>query len=243
MTGTTAPLTADFAARRLLSDAQSLALLRHAYRQIYRPAFPIDDERESLATFETALMQPGPLVHYIITVAGRDLGTPDRWQPVSIGVANYYPQQEVGLLAYVATDPESRRLGLAKHLLARLCHDMHDHARQLGKPLRAIFGEVNDPDRIAAGEDSFDPRTRLEIYQRWGYRVAPIDYVQPALEPGRQKFSQLKLLLIPHPVTGRHGDASDIARFLEGIYTELGVDIASDPDYAAMIRQLGQLDR
>jgi GNAT superfamily N-acetyltransferase len=218
--------------------AHSMALLTHTYERIYMPAFPIEDERESLETFTGALTEPGDVVRYIIIVIGRNLDQGTDAEPACIGIANYYPGYEVGLLAYVATAPEARNRGLAKTMLRLLALELDATAERMGGTLRGIFGETNDPAKVAAQTDSFDPQTRIDMYQRWGHRIAPIDYVQPALEPGMERCDKLKLLMIPHPVTGAYPGAEEMARFVEGIYTELGVDIERDRDFHAIRKQI-----
>lgn len=218
-----------------------LELIRAGYREIYEEAFPIRDERESLETFCEALTAPSDEVRYIINILGWNLNDPEQRKLGCFGVANYYPQQDVGLLAYVATLPEYQIQGLAKITVNRMAEDTYHMARQFGGTLRGLFGEVNDPDKVSADEDSFDPHKRLAMYIRWGYQVVPIDYVQPALGPGQQKFEGLKLLNIPHPATGDYAGPKAIAAFIDGIYRELGADPDTSPDVARMYVQLSEL--
>lgn len=116
-------------------------------------------------------------------------------------------------------------------------------AQMNGQKLKGIFLECNDPAKVKPEEDSIDPATRIKIFQKWGARVIPINYVQPALEKGGAKFDKFMLMSYPHPKTGRHPSTAAVSSFITGIYQACadhsgGPKPADDPDYVRIIAEL-----
>jgi GNAT superfamily N-acetyltransferase len=117
-----------------------------------------------------------------------------------------YPRSDCGLLTYLVVAPEHRRSGLGERLLRDALADLAD--------ARAVFGEITDD-----GE-------RLARFVRWGARVVPGCYIQPALGPGLARDRTLVLVAwAPQPEL----PAPVVRAFVEELYavTEGG---PPDPD-------------
>jgi len=85
-----------------------------------------------------------------------------------------YPRSGCGLLTYMVVAPGHRRSGLGEQLLRAALVEL------AGAP--AVFGEIADD-----GE-------RLARFLRWGARVVPGRYIQPALAPGLARDRTLVLV-------------------------------------------------
>ena len=226
-------------------NPRSIALLEKAYKEVYESAFPINEERESLETWLNNLKGKNPAANIVIVVAGDDLDTQDPTLK-AISVAYYYNEHDAGLLAYNAVSPKFQGHGLGRTMVDARKEALLDFAKTKGKALGGVFIECNDPAKVSAEEDVMDPTVRINIFEKWGAVVLPIDYVQPPLETGGERCSTLKLLAYPHPQTGHYPTKDEIKAYLTGIYTELakysGHPPEKDPDYNKSVQQLEALD-
>jgi GNAT superfamily N-acetyltransferase len=202
------------------NSQKSLRLLEKAYKEVYETAFPIDEERESMDVWLRNLKGQNPSVNIVVLIAGDKLDTK---HPVikAISVAYYYNKYDSGLLAYNAVAPEFQGQGLGRTMVEARQIALLDVAKSKGRKLGGVFIECNDPAKIKPEDDVMDPATRIKMFERWGARVLPIDYVQPPLGAGRKKCASMKLLAYPHPVTGKYPTNSEIKDFVNGIYGEL----------------------
>ena len=222
-------------------NSKSLALLAKAYKDVYEAAFPIDEERESLESWMGSLQGKNPAANIVIVVAGDNL---DSEKPIlkAISVAYYYNKQDAGLLAYNAVSPDFQGQGLGRTMVDARKAALLDLAKANGNKLGGVFIECNDPAKITPAEDVMDPATRIKMFEKWGARILPIDYVQPPLEHGAAKCDTLKLLAYPHPKTGKYPTPEAIKGFITGIYTELakyaGCPPQDNPDYLKTMQQL-----
>jgi len=223
-------------------NSRSLELLSKAYKDIYEPAFPMEEERESLESWLDTLRGGNPVVKIVIAIVGEKIDTET---PVikGISVGCYYNEEDVGLLAYNAIAPEFRNEGLGRVMVEARKQALLGMAKKNGNPLKGVFIECNDPDKVTPEEDCMDPALRLKIFQKWGAKVMPIDYVQPALTKESEKCEKLKLLAYPHPESGEYPAPDGIKGFVNGIYNELarhnGSTPSEDPD---RIRIMAQID-
>jgi GNAT superfamily N-acetyltransferase len=133
---------------------------------IYWQAFAA--QHEPLAVWHQALR--GELPYRLVVrlaLAGDDT--------IAAGICyERYPRSGCGLLTYMVVAPEHRRSGLGERLLRDALADLAD--------TRAVFGEIADD-----GE-------RLARFVRWGARVVPGRYIQPALGPGLARDRSLVLI-------------------------------------------------
>jgi len=230
-----------------MKDPRSVALLKEAYRDVYEPAFPIAEERESIDAWINNLMGKSKNSNIVVVIVGTDF---DAKNPniKGISVGYYYYKVDAGLLAYNAIAPAARNEGLGRVMVEARKQALLHLAEQHGQKLKGVFLECNDPAKVKPEEDSIDPATRMKIFEKWGAKVIPIDYVQPALEKGAAKCDKFKLMAYPHPKTGHYPTPDAVRAFVTGIYQACtdycgGPKPADDPDYVRTVRQLEALKR
>lgn len=152
------------------------------HRGIYRDAFAA--QHEPLAVWQAALRGELPYRMIVrLALAGEDIAG---------GICfEHYPRSECGLLTYMVVAPAHRRRGLGETML-------RDALATLAAP--AVLGEVHDD-----GD-------RLARFERWGARVVPGRYIQPALAPGLARDRSLVLIA--------WGDATParVRAFVEELY-------------------------
>ena len=204
-------------------------LLERAYHDIYVPAFPIESERESLDKFFQAINGELPGIGIAVNILGENLEDPERRVIKGISVAYYYEHQNTGLLAYNAIDPKHRDKGMGKLMVDSRIESLKAMAAAKGRKLDGVFIEVNDPTKVAANDDSMDPTKRISIFEDWGARRIPIDYVQPPLSPEGDYNDTM--LLMNYPLDGRYCDKDCVEKFLRGIYREFRSEKSPDDDY------------
>lgn len=216
-------------------EGNNADLLRRAYEEIYIPAFPISAERDSLDIWLECL---GENKNLSILIAGHNLEVAIESVLKAIAVSYYMPQSNTGQLSYNAVDPQFRGVGLGRKLFFSRIRILEDLSREHGhQMLDGIFVEVNNPAKVSLEEDAFDPYERLKIYEGWGCRVLPLDYVQPETGPGRARC--YKLCLMSYPVQGSYPSREIIWRYLESLYKDCGVqNLDKDPDFQMMSKQL-----
>lgn len=220
-------------------DDLALALMRRAYHDIYVPAFPIEDERESLEKIESRLKKPVNGVERVILLAGKHLDDAQKAEVYGISIAYYYGSHQAGLLAYNAIDPKYQQMGLGRLMVTGRIEGLQQLAAKNGQTLKSVMIEVNDPAKIKPEDDSMDPAKRVALFEKWGARQIPVPYAQPALAPGLEKCDTL--LLMAYPQNGQYPDAAGVGAFVAGIYAANNngpVDYKDDPDFKATLRAL-----
>lgn len=210
-----------------MDDPVSAKLLKRAYNEVYLPAFPIASERESLEQW-TARLKRGK---DDIVIVGENLADPDKAVIKGICVGVYFSISDVGLLSYYAVRPDAQGQGIAKLMINSVKNLMLERAEGNGGILKGVFIEVNDPKKVAANQDSFDPATRVSVSHKLGAKDIPVSYVQPALQSGAEKCPNLKLMAYAHPKTGKYPGPDDVKAFLEAMYMSHGIDTAKDADF------------
>lgn len=226
------------------NDEKSLALFNKVYDGLYVDSFPIDEEREPKEVMLESMKNPEG-VALVFAVVGDNLDS-DTPTIKGLSVGYYYQDQDVGLMGYLATASEFRNQGLGRLQTEVLGHTMLDRAQKNNGILKGYFIEVNDPEKVKAKDDNFDPALRLKIYQKWGSKILPIDYVQPPLDFGADKYGALKLLSHPHPVTREYASTDAVRGYIRGIYTECqeyaGCLPTENPDFIKSMKQLDKID-
>lgn len=224
------------------NDLRSLRLLTRAYNDVYIPAFPIADERESIEAWMANYKNPVKNAEIVIIIAGENLDNHRHAVIKGMSVGYYYPSGDAGLMAYVAIDPKYRSEGLGHVMVEARKQALLNAAKRHGKSLGGVFLECNDPTKVKPEDDSFDPATRIKIFQKWGAEIIPIDYVQPSLSVGDAKSDYMNLLAYPHPTTGKYPTPGEIHGFIYGIYKACakysGVLPEQDADYKAIKAQI-----
>ena len=223
-----------------LRDTRDDALLHAFYTELYLPAFPIVTEQEDPAVWAPRLWGPAGRLELHILLAGAHLADPKRRVIVGGVAFELYRESQCGLLTYLVVAPSARRCGLGRLLVTRALHTLSTRAAETGGPLRAVFGETNDPALVSAERDSMDPRRRLEALSRLGARIVSMKYIQPELVQGQGRGHEM--LLIAFPSDGARNDAIESAcvlAFLEDFYRTNGNgDPSLDREFQQMIASM-----
>jgi hypothetical protein len=95
---------------------------------------------------------------------------------------------------------------------------LNDDARRTGRgSIDGIVIELNDPFRVAARDDNYDPFDRAMIWDRWGYGRLCFPYVQPALSEDQDPVTCLLLAMKPiAPELQHQVPASLVTEVLKG---------------------------
>lgn len=193
-------------------------LLEEAYEDIYVPAFPDKKERDTLETFQKAISGNYPNIDIVVNILGENLEDPENYVIKGIGIAYYYKDQNVGLLAYNAIDPAHREAGLGKLMVESRIEGLKEVAQKYGETLGGAFIECNDPTKVAKEDDVIDPAKRIRIFTKWGARQVPIDYIEPPLHKD-EVYSDTEVLL-NYPVDGKYADKEAIEDYLRARYRD-----------------------
>jgi len=221
------------------NDAHAIDLMRRAYADIFVPAFPMPEERESLEKIEEKLQRPTNGVKRVILLAGKHLEDPAKAEVYGISIAYYYAKDKAGLLAYNAIDPKYQQMGLGKLMVKGRIDGLKRLAAEDGQKLACAVIEVNDPAKVRPEDDSMDPAKRAAIFERWGAKRIPVTYVQPALAVGEEKGRNS--MLMAYPVDGEYPAPDAIKGFIRGIWEANNngpVDYLQDPDYLTSMKEL-----
>jgi GNAT superfamily N-acetyltransferase len=228
-----------------LREHKDESLLRAVHDDLYVRSFPIDEERESLDYWLSALWGEGAAaddVRVHALVAGKDLDDPARREIAGLAFSELYRESGCALLSYLAVDSRFRRHGVARDLVRETFERLNRSAEERGAPLPAVFAEIHDPeatDELRA-EDVMDPVERASFFAKLGARRVPIRYVQPALGENGDRARALQLVVLSSNGDAQTIQAEDVRRFLVDLYTASeGPPSADDREFRAMIDSLG----
>lgn len=190
-----------------------------AFTRLYDRTFVDPAEREDPGEWPARLWNgpgEGPGLHLVVAEA-RECGG------LLGGLAfEYFPASRSGLLTYLVSSPAARGRGVAGRLVAAATEILERSAGEQG--LLAILAETEDPRHVTAEESSMDPRERLVVFHRMGFRRLEMQYAQPPLGPGQPWCEQLLLLFLRGSAAA--GDAVErraILSFLREFYASLGL--------------------
>ena len=187
--------------RDLGTSAADRELLSAFYKDLYIPAFPDADERESLDNIQRYLERKaadwyGPN-NYHVHVRLED------GELVGGAITDYLAGPNTGVIEFLVAAPARRGRGLGRRLLDAAETALAADARAAGAAgLRAVVAEMNDPFRGGLALDSMDPFTRLLIWSGWGYAGLDFPYVQPALSDRQRPVTSMLLAWKPVGETG-----------------------------------------
>lgn len=213
--------------------------LAQAYNEIYIPAFPDKNERESLNHIHSMMNGEKPGVRVIVNLAGHNL-TSDAGDRVMKGIAlaYHFSPANVGLLAYNAVSPHSKGEGIGKILVHTRIEFLKQISAQNRSRLRAVFVECHDPAKVSIQNDCMDPAARIKIFTAWGAREVLKDYVQPPLDKDLEYCD--KLSLYNYPIYNKYAGPKEISDFIDAMYKKYlpGEDTKKNPHFQAMMQEL-----
>jgi GNAT superfamily N-acetyltransferase len=226
------------------------SLLRKAYAQVYADTFPLETGGEPLEAMLHYLKTKNGNNDCRIIVAGLNLkkalnDNNGGEVPVikGITVSYYYPRTDIGLLGYVAVNPEFRKEGLGMKLVNLQAEFLQAAAMERGKNLRGWFLECNDPEKTDHNYGGLHAQKLVDKYTRHGLRKVPVDYAVPPTMYGGdifdEKIRELMLMAAPHPETGEFPDQKATMDFIRSVYHALGVENPDgDADFQEMAEQI-----
>lgn len=197
---------------------------------LYEMAFPDPNEREELRTIEKRkrlLEFPSAKVHIILI--GKDLSIGGKPKVYGGFVFDYWPESQCALLLFIVVDPDCRKQGIAKRLISRARKIVARDAADRG--VRAFFAETNDPNKPTGFQQPVALPEVVEALVRLGVRQVPIPYVQPRLEEGKERVTNLILLSAVNVESPqKEMDTGLIKQFLREFYCGLEeTDPVSNP--------------
>jgi hypothetical protein len=214
------------------------ALLAEAYEGVFIPAFPKEDDRESLEQLESYLREDDGRSRTFAIVAGRNLDDPHSREIMALSTCSYFRDSATGSLAYNAVAPQYRDQGLGKAMVGARLDAMKRAAQEDGTTFQGAFIDIHDPRKTSAADDSMDPALRKRIFEKWGARHIPFDAVWPALEEGKPRLYNFITLAYPN-ADGTYPDSKAVLGYYGSIFKNFGIDDPSgDVDFQAMKKQL-----
>jgi GNAT superfamily N-acetyltransferase len=231
------------AIRELTDSVEDLDRLSRFYAQLYVAGFPDPDERESLENMKQYLRLKregwyGENCYHILLACVGDTA-------VGAAVSDYLAIPNCGIIEFLLVDESARarRVGRTLHDAAIEAFDVD--AQRIGK--RGVDGiviELNDPFRVPARDDNFDPFERAMIWDGWGYQRLCFPYAQPALSAGQEPVNCLLLAIKPIADHLRRGVSSTLVREIVEGYIRWAMRInepEQDATFASMQRYLSKL--
>jgi GNAT superfamily N-acetyltransferase len=171
--------------------------LRKFDENIYKKAFPDEDERESRNNMRKylKLKKDGwyEKNNYHIVLARMDGRT------VAGRIFDYLDGPNVGVAEYRCVDPAFQKQGVGKHLWDHTDNLLIQDAIRAGhKTCDYVVGEMNDPLTYVSKsglEDKTKNLGRMQSYAKNGWCVLDFTYMQPALSHDQEAVPGLKLIL------------------------------------------------
>ena len=214
----------------LTPSPADLEILRAMY-PLYRAIFPSDEEAETLENLERYLTLKagdyyGDNSYHVLVMRmeGRVVG---------FAIGDYYADPSVGVIEFLGVEEGRRGRGLGSALEEEFVRRVSADAAALGKELRGIFIEVEDPEIVGKWGS-------VGFWRRRGYMFVPVRYVQPPLSQGKRRAKDLRLMFRPVPrSTVMEGDL--LLAFLRSYfhYAMSIEDPTSTEEYRRVARRAG----
>jgi GNAT superfamily N-acetyltransferase len=220
-------------------------LLTTFYDGLYLANFPKADERESLASMRRYLKLKhqgwyGSNNYHVALMK-------DGERIVAASVSDYLSDVNFGVIEFMVVDEDNRGRGLGRLMHEATLALLNEDARNAGRcGLDANIIELNDPFRVSAKADNFDPIARVLTWDRLGYGRLRFRYTQPALS--RELKPVDCLILAVKTFTEALAEALPaqlVVEFLE-CYLVWAMRIPvpqTNSTFRAMARSLAEIDR
>lgn len=160
----------------------------------YIPAFPNDDERESLETdiIPRIKNHEGSIRTFIILLIKND-------GKVSAGlIADWYPECRDLELIYIAVNPSERKNGIGSRILQEGTARVVSFIEKDGVSVRRVYFETENPNESQLHSDEeMDPKGRIRFFGRNYGSLIVEDYYQPPLSEGKNWADNMVLCTLP----------------------------------------------
>jgi len=219
-------------------------LLLDFEKKIFISAFPDPNERESFA--DDIL----PRISYTVKDEPQTYCTLvlDENKNVIGGlVADWYSDCESLEIIYIAISPDKRRNGIGSCLLKYSIDQIRESVAKEFKIIKHIFIEVDIPDlpkdSTSSSENVMDPTERISVWEKWGAKRIPINYIQPSLSAGKAPVSHMMLMRLPASQTESNDTIpqKDLKDFLKSFYE--GLHAGNDSALDKMIEDINMVSR
>ncbi|MDG4827853.1 GNAT family N-acetyltransferase [Solwaraspora sp. WMMD1047] len=150
--------------------------------------------------------------------------------PIGMVVADTFDEAPVLLLSYLAVRPGIRGGGVGAALLRHLLPSWRDRSDS-----EIVVAEIEDP-RAHRPTEFGDPAARVRFYQRQGYRLLPVPFVQPRVAADQDRVRGMLLVVAPDERAGELVPARLLHAFLTEYFDSAeGVRADDDPELAALL--------
>lgn len=229
------------------SISESKELLLEFENTIFKDAFPDDNERESFVD---------DIIPRIEETGNNELQTfcvlsiDDEKTILGGLVADWYPECRSLELIYLAVDKNRRQHKIGSTLLANGINLIKDYLGSLGIDIKHIFLEVDIPtlksnhetdENASSIKEAMSPVERLIVWERWGAKRIPINYVQPPLSKDKGPVSNMMLMYLNgFTETDKEAiPAKDLISFLKSFYK--GLNASNDENLKIMIDDINMI--
>jgi GNAT superfamily N-acetyltransferase len=204
-----------------LSQLPNSGLLRRGYAEILVPSLPageLEDVDGLAGHVEAGSTYAALALHDDV--------------PIGMVVADPFDQVQVLLLSYLAVRPGIRGGGVGAALLRHFLPQWRDRSES-----QIVLAEIEDP-RAHRATDAGDPEARVRFYQRQGYRLLPVPFVQPRVAADKDRIRGMLLAVAPDE---RDGDDRPVStKLVHAFLTDYfgsaeGVGVGDDPELDALL--------
>ena len=162
-------------------------------------------------------------------------------------VADWYSGCESLEIIYIAISPSKRRDGIGTHLLDYSIDKIRESIVEESNTIKRIFIEVDIPDlpkvSTFSSENVMDSTERISVWEKWGARRIPINYIQPSLSMNKDPVGHMMLMCLPITRTDPNETipSQDLKDFLQSFYK--GLHAENDPALHKMIDDINMVSR
>lgn len=190
------------------------------------PSFPKENEREPLKNILERVCNPNsrPRSGFLISVDKED-GT-----ICGGAIYDYYPEADAIEIIYLVLDEKKRKRGIATSLI--------NQCTSLYPDIKDVYVEVDNPSLVEDNMSVINPKTRIAIYEKLGFRAVPISYVQWPLDEGFDY--ERGLILMRRSADGKALSKQRLIRFLSDFYAFAG--FKDDPELLTMINEINSIE-
>lgn len=213
--------------------------------KIFKEAFPDENERESFAD---------DIIPRIEDADNKELQT---FCVLSIGddkailgglVADWYPECDSLELIYITVDKNNRQHNVGSKLLKNGINLIQKHLKSNDKEIKHIYLEVDIPtlsssnktEQTSSLKEAMNPVDRLAVWEKWGAKRIPINYVQPPLSEDKGPVCSMMLMyLTGYSDVSDQISAKDLKLFLKAFYK--GLNASDDENLTKMLEGIDMI--